>query len=200
MRAAVELHTTIGPAHTTDAAIAKKAGVTRVTFYRHFPDAISLFRACTTHGLELWPPPDPQRWRRVSDPVERLRVALTEVYSYYRTAGPGLVVIIRDRPLLRPELFVSPSRFDALRAAAGVLAESWGMRGRRSDLLRAALNHALSVATWQSLVQQQGLKDAEAIELLIAMVKAAAGLKDSVTEPPKQRQGRITVNPAVMRG
>lgn len=108
-------------------------------------------------------------------------------------------MIIRDRPLLRPELFASPSRFDALRAAAGVLAEGWGVRGRRRALLQAALNHAVSVETWQSLAQQQGLKDAESIELLMAMVKAAAGLKDSVAEPPKQRHDRTTAQPAVMQ-
>lgn len=198
VRAAVELHTTIGPARTTDAGIAKLASVTRVTFYRHFPDAVSLFRACATDDLEMWPPPNPKSWRRFSDPVERLRAALTELYGYYRTAGSGLAVIIRDRPLLRPELFVSPSRFDAISAAPRVLAEGWGTRGRRIRLLRAALSHAVSVETWQSLVQQQGLEDGEAIALLVAVVRVAAGPKDSLNKPPKRLPGRSAVGDAVV--
>jgi AcrR family transcriptional regulator len=39
VEAAVGLHTTVGPANTTDVAIAERAGVTRRTFYRHFPPA-----------------------------------------------------------------------------------------------------------------------------------------------------------------
>ncbi len=36
--AALELHSSVGPAKTTISAIAEKAGVQRQTFYRHFPD------------------------------------------------------------------------------------------------------------------------------------------------------------------
>jgi len=53
--------------------------------------------------------------------------------------------------------------------------------GRRSELLRAALKHVVSVETWQSLVQQNGLEDSEAIDLLVGMVQVAVGLKDSPT-------------------
>jgi AcrR family transcriptional regulator len=174
VEATVELHSTVGPAHTTDAAIAEKAGVTRVTFYRHFPDELSLFKDCSLHGLQKWPPPDPSSWRRVADPEERLRLALGELYAYYRVAGPGLAVLIRDAPLLRRELMGFPSRADVLRLMSGVLLEAWRARGRRRQVLGAALNHATAVGTWQSLVQQQGLADDEAIELLVAMVLAAA--------------------------
>jgi AcrR family transcriptional regulator len=173
VEAAVALHTTVGPAHTTDAAIAQRAGVTRVTFYRHFPDEASLFQGCTLHGLQKWPPPDPQAWRGVADPEERLRLGLSELYAYYRVTGAGLAVLMRDAPLLRPELMVFPSRFHVLRAMSGVLLEGWRARGRRRQILLAALNHATAVGTWQSLMQQQGLTEEEAVELLVAMVIAA---------------------------
>jgi hypothetical protein len=55
-----------------------------------------------------------------------------------------------------------------------VLLKGWGPRGRRRQVLVAALHHATAVTTWQSLVQQQGLDDAEAVELLVALVMAAA--------------------------
>jgi AcrR family transcriptional regulator len=172
--AAVALHHTIGPAHTTDVAIAEKAGVTRRTLYRHFPDDLSLFRACTSHSFEKWPPPQPDKWRRVADPQERLRLALGELYAYYRVAGAGLVVIMRDRGLLRAELLALPGRADTLRAMPGVLLEPWKARGRRRQVLAAALVHATAVTTWQSLVMQQHLSSSEAEDLLIALVRGAA--------------------------
>ena len=170
MKAAVALHTTVGPARTTDVAIAERAGVTRRTFYRHFPDDIALFRACTSHVRDMWPAPSPASWRRITDPAERLAVALHDVYAFYRIAGRGLVVIMRDAPLLRAELLPTPSRVDQMRAMNEALLDGWGLRGRRRAILRAAIAHATSVVTWQSLVDQQGLSEEEAVGLLTAMV------------------------------
>jgi len=188
VEAAVQLHTTVGPAHTTDLAIARRAGVTRRTFYRHFPDEVELFRACTRHGLERWPPPDAESWRRMADPEERLAFALRDLYAYYRVVGQGLAVIGRDAPILRPELQVSPSRADVLRAMPRALLEGWKVRGRRRDVLAAALSHATAVTTWQSLVEQQGLSDDEAVELLVAMVLAVTAVKAPAAASARVRE------------
>ncbi len=177
VEAAVELHNTIGPAHTTDRAIAEKARVTRRTFYRHFPTDLDLFRACTAHGARKWPPPDPEPWRRIPDPEERLRVGLRELYRYYRTAGHGLAVVIRDGPLLRPELTRLPGRGDVLRAVPGVLLEGWNVHGRARALLATAIVHATAVGTWQSLIERGGLSDDEATSLLVGMVTAATRVR-----------------------
>ena len=45
--AAVALHSSVGPAATTISAIAEHAGVERLTVYRHFPDELTLLRACS---------------------------------------------------------------------------------------------------------------------------------------------------------
>jgi AcrR family transcriptional regulator len=169
----VALHTTVGPAHTTDLAIAERAGVTRRTFYRHFPDEVSLFKACTRHALDMWPYPDSSGWRQVRDPAKRLAHGLAELYAFYRLAGRGLAVTMRDAPLLRPGLIPSPGRAELMRAMNGVLLEGWGLRGRRRAVVRAAIAHATSVMTWQSLVDQQGLTDEEAVGMLMGMVLAA---------------------------
>jgi hypothetical protein len=124
--------------------------------------------------MQTWPPPDPSRWRLVADPADRLSVALHELYAYYREAGRGLIVIMRDAPLLRPDLVPSPSRADLLRAMHPILTKGWRVRGRQRDVVRAAIAHATSVATWQSLVGQQRLTDDEAVGLLTAMVVNAA--------------------------
>ena len=94
--AAMRLHGTVGPAHTTISDVAAEAGVQRGTVYRHFPDAESLFLACSAHWASLNPPPDPSAWARIADPDERLRHALAEMYRWYEWAEPMLVNVTRD--------------------------------------------------------------------------------------------------------
>src|SRR5690606_11521663 len=50
--AAVELHGSVGPARTTVTEIAERAGVSRMTVYKHFPSDRDLFVACSTHWAE----------------------------------------------------------------------------------------------------------------------------------------------------
>src|SRR3954465_6182848 len=70
---AVELHGTVGPAHTSVSAVAERAGVRRSTVYRHFPDEDALFAACSAHWGERNPPPDPARWSAIDDADTRVR-------------------------------------------------------------------------------------------------------------------------------
>ena len=67
--AAVALHGSVGPARTTIAGIAEKAGVTRLTVYRHFADDEALFSACSAHWLSQQQRPDPAEWSRENDPA-----------------------------------------------------------------------------------------------------------------------------------
>ena len=73
----------IGAAQTTISEIAKRAGVGRVTVYRHFPDEETLFRACSGHYFSQHPFPASARWRRIPDPVERLATGLRESYAWH---------------------------------------------------------------------------------------------------------------------
>src|SRR3954468_15790820 len=81
--AAEALHGSVGPAHTTIADIADRAGVTRATVYRHFPDADALFVACSMQWLSRHRLPDPTAWTQ-TEPLDRLRVGLSDIYRYYR--------------------------------------------------------------------------------------------------------------------
>jgi hypothetical protein len=49
-----------------------------------------------------------------------------------------------------------------------------GLRGAGARPVRAAIGHALSFATWQSLVREQGLDDGQAADLMRALVTVAA--------------------------
>ncbi len=70
---AAELHGEVGPARTTVAEIARRAGVQRLTVYNHFPDDAALFPACSAHFLSLHPFPDPTPAFEEPEPRDRVR-------------------------------------------------------------------------------------------------------------------------------
>jgi AcrR family transcriptional regulator len=176
VEAIVELHQEVGPAQTTISAIAARAGVERLTVYRHFPDELSQFIACSAHWSNVHPAPDPGRWAAISEPGERLRAALGDLYAFYRRGQPMLRMIMRDVAEL-PDLQKAVRPFMGyLQNITGLLLDPWQRPGRG---LRAAVGHAVEFSTWQSLAQQ-GLTDAEAVDLM-ARLAMAAGPRQSRT-------------------
>jgi AcrR family transcriptional regulator len=172
---AVELHGTLGPSRTSMSAVAARAGVRRSTLYRHFPDEAALFDACSAHWASANPPPDLAAWATVADPDERLTGALRELYVFYARTERMLENLFRDEltePIVR-------ERFAAFRgyfaAAADTLMTGRRLRGTARGRVRAAVGHASAFSTWRSLVREQGLSDADAVELMGALVGAAAG-------------------------
>src|SRR4028118_253956 len=99
-RATLELHEILGPALTTRSAIAERAGVTRPTVYSHFPDELSLGRACSSLEMSDNPLPDPEPWAEIPDPERRLRTALGDLYSYFRRRERLWANILRDQEML----------------------------------------------------------------------------------------------------
>lgn len=172
--AAVHLHGTVGPARTTVSAIAELAGVQRHTVYRHFPTDEALFGACSAHYTEANPWPDVDVWRAIEDPRSRLGHALDELYGYYERTAPMYSNVLRDLDLvdaLRPTLAPLGG---FLEDATEALAVGWGVRGRRRGVLVAALRHALDFPMWRSLTASVEIGRAEAVELVSALVEAAA--------------------------
>jgi AcrR family transcriptional regulator len=171
-----DLHEEVGPARTTIKAIAERAGVTRPTVYKHFPDEVSLFAACSAHFVASNPPPDISAWPAIADPDERLRRALADMYAYYGRTEAMTGNVMRDAeamPALRAVLDQGWQPF--LDAAYEILGAGWGARGARRRRLLAAIDLALDFGTWQRLVRTSGLSDREAIDLMTNTVRAAAG-------------------------
>jgi AcrR family transcriptional regulator len=171
---AVELHGTIGPARTSMSAVAAHAGVRRSTLYRHFPDEGALFDACTAHWAAANPLPDLERWGRILDVDARLRAALEELYDFYRSTERMLENLFRDEPTVP----IVAERFAAFRgyfvAAREVLLTGRGLLGSGEHRMRAVLGHAVAFSTWRSLVREEGLEEGAAVELMCALVAAAA--------------------------
>jgi AcrR family transcriptional regulator len=171
---AVELHGTVGPSRTSISAVAARAGVRRSTVYRHFPDEEALFDACSAHWAAANPPPELGAWSTIDNPDVRLRVALGELYAFYRRTEPMLDNLFRDEitvPLVQ-------ERFAAFRgylaAARDTLMAGRKLRGAARRRTHAALGHAIAFSTWKSLVREQGLNDTDA-GVLVRVLVAATG-------------------------
>src|SRR5450755_2782276 len=129
VESAVALHETVGPSRTSISAVAEHAGVRRSTFYRHFPDEAALFDACTAHWAAANPPPDLAAWAKITDPDERMGVALRDLYAFYRRTAPMLDNLFRDEttvPLVRERFAAFRGYFEAAR---DTLMTGRGLRG-----------------------------------------------------------------------
>lgn len=173
VEAAVKLHGTVGPARTTVSGVAGEAGVQRATVYRHFPDEESLFAACSAHYWQSHPRPDPEAWAAIEDPAERLRAGLGELYGWYGETEEMLDRTGRDIELVPAMQGPAAEFLGYLVGLVAVLDAGRPERGRARERVRAALGHAVTFTTWQSLVRGQGLEEAEAIALMAALVEAA---------------------------
>jgi AcrR family transcriptional regulator len=171
--ATVELHESVGPAQTTISAIAERAGVQRLTVYRHFPDERSLIGACSSHWSALNPAPDPSVWAEIDDPEERLGVALGSIYAFYRRTERMTGNILRDLPGSPALQEVAAPMFEYWTGVRKLLERGWNAQEGKSKLLHAAIGHALEFDTWRSLTQREGLDDDEAAGAMVRLARAA---------------------------
>ena len=173
--ATVRLHTTVGPAHTSIAAVAEEAGVTRLTVYRHFADLDALFEACTAHWYAQNPGPDAAASSRIADPQERARRAFGDLYRWFRAHADELYPIYRDMAAMP----VSARQAMAVRnqVVADVLVGQQADAGSIGDarLLRAVARHLVDFLTWHSLATQRGLDDREVVEVAVRLLTSMAG-------------------------
>jgi AcrR family transcriptional regulator len=165
VEAIMRLHGEVGPRNTTVSAIAARAGVERLTVYRHFKNEAEMFTACSHRYLELNPPPDPSAWAGEPDPASRTRRGLEHLYAFFNRTAPMFEKIYRD-----VDEYVSLKRimdqFDAyLRALADDLAAAWP-RDRVAPRRRVILRHAAKFATWQSL-EAEGADDTQKVALIL---------------------------------
>jgi AcrR family transcriptional regulator len=173
VEATIELHDELGPARTTISAIAERAGVQRLTVYRHFPDERSLYAACAGQWMADHPLPDTSPWALVEDPAERLLLALSEIYAYFRVTENMTANVRRDLPELPVMQEVAAPLTQYWEAAQAMLELGWEARGRRRERLRAVIGHAIDFETWRSLARQRNLSDGEVAELMVRLARAA---------------------------
>jgi AcrR family transcriptional regulator len=175
VEATLQLHREVGPARTTVAEIARRARVSRLTVYQHFPDEAELFAACQRLFMDRNPRRGLESALELDDAEDRIRTVLTRLYRWYGRAAPVTEKIQRDR-LAIPALDALMRRTsDAqLDRTADLLVSGMDDDGGRPDRGRVVARLALDFWTWKRL-RAEDLDDREAAELMTEAVLRAAG-------------------------
>jgi AcrR family transcriptional regulator len=171
VEAVMALHEELGPRDTTITAVAERAGVQRLTVYRHFPDDVALFQACSSRWFELHPAPDLQAWQGITDPSVRSLTALQDLFDYYRQTEGMWTSIYRDldetpalqQPMEQFENYLAGIRNDLLAV--------WKPTGTRKRDMKITVDHCLQFSTWKSL-SEQGLSDKQITNLVVRWINA----------------------------
>jgi AcrR family transcriptional regulator len=167
--AAVDLHSSVGPALTTVSQIAERAGVQRHTYYAHFPDERSLFLACSALAMERDPLPEIERLRAIPAGHERVARGLEQIYGWYARNRQHAACVLRDadrHALTREmvELRIAPT----FRQAEEIMGE--GLNVTSQTLLGVALDFPC----WRKLSETHSA--ARAARLMSdAIIRVASG-------------------------
>jgi AcrR family transcriptional regulator len=172
-RVAAGLHEEKGVAATTVAEIARRAGVSRLTVYNHFPDLAQLLQACSAHYETLHPFPDLEAAMAAPDPAERVRITLGLLYGWYRETEPMFGKLFHDRSSV-PELEqLMQGGIDHFQGElAGALTSGFKGRGPRAGRRAALIRLALDFWTWKRLTGE-GLDDEASAQVMAAAVAGA---------------------------
>jgi AcrR family transcriptional regulator len=176
-KVAAGLHEEVGPAETTVAEIARRAGVSRLTVYKHFPDNAALYPACSAHYASEHPLPDFAAALAPEDPVDRVRSLLGTVYGdLYRERQGMMRNLYRDRHL-DPALdeFMGDNLDVAIAGLADALVAAFEVEADRTARLRSLIAVALEFWTWDRLTGE-GMDDDAAAELMTEAIASVAGV------------------------
>jgi AcrR family transcriptional regulator len=168
VEAAVDLHSSVGPAATSFSMVAERAGVQRHTLYAHFPDERSLLLACSGLTLERDPPPVAAPWQEIAERQERLRTGLVAIYGWFGRNAQRLACVLRDAEHHAPTKEIARMRMGPFVAAYHDVLGS-----TLTPKQRAMLGLALSFFTWRTLTREGGLSQADAIEAMVQAIEGA---------------------------
>jgi AcrR family transcriptional regulator len=168
VEAAVELHSSLGPAATTLSMIAERAGVQRHTLYAHFPDERSLAMACSGLVYERDPLPEAAVWRDMANRTERLTAAVSAIYAWYERNASLMACIMRDA-----EHHALTRDIVALRVGPVVAGWHDVLGASLNASQRAMLHLALSFFTWRTLIRDGGLTQRAAVRVMVQAIDGA---------------------------
>jgi AcrR family transcriptional regulator len=184
--ATADLHREVGPARTTIADIARRAGVQRLTVYNNFPRLGDLLAACQSQFLASNPPPPLVPDEPVGDPPARMEVALARLYGWYRVNAELERHVQHDRHLIAELDEVMRRHADpALDAAAAAHANALARRPSAELALYRLIRLAFDFSTWE-ILDQLGVPDGDIAMLFRRAAEClAAGPAQDRAEPRK---------------
>ncbi|MDQ6435188.1 helix-turn-helix domain-containing protein [Mesorhizobium sp. LHD-90] len=197
VEAAVELHSSVGPAQTTFSMVAERASVQRHTLYAHFPNERSLFAASSSLAAERHPVPDASPWRALEDRRERLTTGIRAIYDWYERQAPLLARVLRDaehhaltRDIARTQ-FARP--FAEWKEALGA-----GLDHQQ----RAMLGLALRFFSWRYMSRDAGLSQDAAVDMMVLAIDGVGQGEQSrragaEPEPEEARQASVASSSAL---
>jgi AcrR family transcriptional regulator len=154
VEALVALHEEIGPKNTTIAAVAERAGVQRLTVYRHFENEAAMLEACSGHWTMQNPPPHESEWQDIQDPLEKTSAALLAINTYYAKSEGMLSKVYRDRSEVAALDSIMQGFDDYFSGMVKNLVSD--LTGSRSNkVLKPVLLHLTRFTTWQSLSKEK---------------------------------------------
>lgn len=153
VEALVALHEEIGPKNTTVAAVAARAGVQRLTVYRHFENEGAMLQACSSHWSAQNPPPQQKTWKHIRGTEPRVRAALLAIAKYYSKNHKMLFKVYRDASEVKP-LAAIMNGFDSYFSSIADDLASHIMKGQKNDTLKGVARHLVRFSTWQSLSKE----------------------------------------------
>ena len=165
VEAAVDLHTSVGPARTTISGIAERAGVERHTVYAHFPDEPRSSRHVPSTGPVGIRCRTSRRW-----PRSRTRCAAFAARSARCTRGTS-----PSRPIWRCSFATPPPSRRRSPAGGCLTSRRWPTpshsagRAARASERRSG---TLEFETWRSLVRRQGLSRTQAVDAMTRLVSS----------------------------
>lgn len=173
VEAAMTLHEELGPRATSISAIAERAGVQRLTVYRHFEDDVAIFQACSSRWFELNSPPDPCLWQEVTPAAQRTEEALLNLYMYYSDTALMLSRVSCDEadiPALQEVMKGFRSYLDRI---GNDLLKAWQAESKNRKDVKALINHALQFSTWKSF-SQENMKERRIAEVMTKCIARIA--------------------------
>lgn len=177
--AAIELHQAEGFPGASISAIADRAGVGRITVYRHFPDYDAILQACTSHYMELHPPPLISQWEGITDRQQLLNTVVSDTYDYFQANEPMFTHGAADAvtlPFLAQRMMQIGAYWSGVR---DWLIERISPGVSVSAATVSLIGLMLSFSGWQALVRQQQLSLQDAKSSAVMGISAVLGISQS---------------------
>lgn len=165
----MRLHGEQGIVGTSWEEIARRAGVSQATVYRHFPSLSELVPACGAMAEEFMRPPTPERAETLFEGVhaleERIARLVDELSAFYERASGSLLLARREAHLVEP-LAAWADRQAAVREllVRRALGES-----APTDRTAGVVDALVSFSVWQALIEA-GIPSSEARSVIRGLV------------------------------